>query len=306
MNALAKHVVAPLGFIAIGVAVSLAVALPQRAQANPDPSVSYVWRGMAPSGQYCYPWGTLPGHHPCWHDDEIAGEYTAIDYSFYWPDSCAGEDVWLDYTGDFQLFKMEAFPSDYACTGVRAKIYLGNYNESNYKGDIHYLHIDPNDFWMGQQVPYQSIYIDDVLEQEKSGCPWDAPHLHQSARVSAETPFYTSKLADATEDNEWVHAIMWEASTGDQDGDEFTNQDELYIGTDPFDNCPDSSSDDAWPRDINNDTNCNIADVFLFKGHMSCTVGEDCYDNRFDLNVNGSVDIGDVYLFKGYMGTSCD
>jgi hypothetical protein len=44
MNSLAKHAVAALGFIVTGAVVSLAVALPQRAEANPDPGVSYGGR----------------------------------------------------------------------------------------------------------------------------------------------------------------------------------------------------------------------------------------------------------------------
>jgi hypothetical protein len=155
MTALAREVAGAIAFIAVGAVVSLAVALPQRAGASPDPGVSYVWPRTTPSGQYCYPWydPDLPGFHPCWHD-ENSHQYTAIDYSYPGVD---GDSVWLDYTGDFQLFKT-AVQTDY-CTGVRAKIYLGSYNEQNYKGDLHYLHIDPNDFWMNQEVPYQSIYI---------------------------------------------------------------------------------------------------------------------------------------------------
>jgi hypothetical protein len=309
MTALAREVAGTIAFIAIGVAVSLAVALPQRAEANPDPGVSYVWRGMNPSGQYCYPWGTLPGHHPCWHDDEAAGEYTAIDYSFYWPDSCAGDPVYLEYTGDLQLFKGLEFPPEYPCTGIRAGIYQGSYNQQNYKGDIHYIHIDPNDYWFNREIPYQLIYIGDVSATQP-GCPWDAPHLHQSARVSAETPFYTNKLGDATEDDEWVHAIMWEPSTGDEDGDVWvdyvwTNETELYIGTDPFDGCPDSSSDAAWPPDIDNSAWVNTGDVLQYRGRIPKTVGDPAYLRRLDLNTDGNVNIGDVLMYKGRLLPRC-
>lgn len=297
MKGLAKQITAAVGFIAIGVTVSLAVALPHQADANPDPGVSYVWRGTNPSGQYCYPWSQFAGWHPCWHDDEQAGDYTAIDYSY---PGVGGDEVWLEYTGDFQLFKMEPLPAGYPCTGIRASIYLGSYNQSNYKGDIHYLHIDPNAYWVNREVPYQLIYIGDVSTTQP-GCPWDAPHLHQSADVSAGSPFYTNGLGDPTRDNEWVHAIMWQSATGDADGDHWNNRDELYIGTDPFDNCLDNRSDAAWPPDINNDREINIIDVVMFRGHIDCFVGEACYDNRLDLKPDGEVNIADVIVLRPYL-----
>ena len=295
---------AGLAFIAIGTVVSLAVALPHQADASPEPGVSYVWRGLspAPSGLFCYPWSQFAGWHPCWHDDEIAGEYTAIDYSYYWPDDCTDEDVWLDYTGDFQLFKMAEYTG--YCTGVRAKLYEGSYAEENFVADINYLHIDKNDFWIDQEVPYQLIWIGDILSTDKPGCS-TAPHLHQSADISSSTPFYTNKLADPTQDGEWEHAILWEPGSADEDGDGWTNANELYIGTDPFDDCPDGWWDDAWPFDINVDTWSDILDVLLYKGHLQTQVGDPNYDRRLDLNADGWVDILDILLYKGNIQVQC-
>ena len=306
MTTLAREVAGAVAFIAVGAIVSLAVALPQRVAANPDPGVSYIWRGTNPSGQYCYPWGTLPGHHPCWHDDEIAGEYTAVDYSY---PGVSGDQVWLEYTGDFQLFKIVGFPSGYPCTGVRAEIYVGSYDLANYRGDVHYLHIDPNDYWLNQEVPYpyKLIYIGDVSATQP-GCPWDAPHLHQSARVSAETPFYTNRLGDPTEDNEWVHAIMWTSGAADSDGDWWSNENELYMGTDPFDDCPDGSWDDAWPPDINNDTEVDILDVreyFAPPHTYPSEVGEPGYDHRLDLTADGKINILEIMTLQPLLGTEC-
>jgi len=302
MRALAKEIAAVGAFIAIGTVVSLAVALPCQADASPDPGLSYVWRGTGPSGQYCNPWydPDLPGHHPCWHD-ENSHQYTAIDYSYPGVD---GDSVWLDYTGDFQLFKM-AEQTDY-CTGVRAKIYQGSYAEQNYKGDLHYLHIDPNDLWLGQEVPYQLIYIGDVLAQELDPyCPWDGAHLHQSARITAETPFYTNKLADPTQDDTWEHAIFWGDGNADYDGDAFTNETEIYIGTDLYDKCPDNSSDDAWPLDINNDRYATMSDVNKFSGRLGATPGSPKWWQRLDLNTDGAITMADVSKYNGHIGEHC-
>ena len=307
MRALAREVAVGLAFMAIGTVVSLAVALPHQADASPDRGVSYVWRGLAPapSGLFCYPWGTVSGHHPCWHYENYQN-YTAIDYSFYYPDDCTDEDVWLDYTGDFQLFKIVE-QTDY-CTGVRAKIYLGSYAEQNYKGDLHYLHIDPNDLWLDQEVPYQWIYIGDVLEEELDPyCQWTDAHLHQSARITAETPFYTNKLGDPTQDSEWQHAIMWEAGSADSDGDDWTNANELYIGTDPFDDCPDGSWDDAWPLDIDMSRDVSVTgDVFQYSGRNGATFGSPQWWHRLDLDTSGDISVtGDVFMYVGKIGETC-
>lgn len=306
MKALAKEVTAGLAFIAIGTVVSLAIALPHQAHATPDPGLSYVWRGLspAPSGLFCYPWGTLPGSHPCWHDDESAGEYWAIDYSYYWPDDCNGEDVWLDYTGDFQLFKMAEYTG--YCTGVRAKLYYGSYAEQNYWGDINYLHIDKNELWIDKEVPYQLIYIGDILDTDKPGCSTDS-HLHQSADVSSGTPFYSNKLADPSQDDNWEHSIFWGSPSADYDGDAFTNQTELLIGTDLRDRCPDNLSDAAWPPDITNNAWCDVLDVLQYpaRGVLLTSCGDANYDRRFDLNTDCAVDVLDILTMVPYLMTSC-
>ena len=46
-------------------------------------------------------------------------------------------------------------------------------------------------------------------------------------------------------------------------------------------------------------------DVLLFKLHLDCSVGEDCYDNRYDLNVDGVVNIIDILLYKPILGQQC-
>jgi len=148
MTTIVREVAGGAAFIIVGAIVALAVALPQGVAANPDPGVSYVWRGTNPSGQYCYPWGDFAGWHPCWHDDEMAGDYTAIDYGY---PGVAGDAVSLHYTGASQLFKMGPLPAGYPCTGIRAAIYLGSYSQQNYRGDIHYLPSTPTSTgWIGR------------------------------------------------------------------------------------------------------------------------------------------------------------
>ena len=48
---------------------------------------------------------------------------------------------------------------------------------------------------------------------------------------------------------------MGDACDPHDDNDDFQDSREVYLGTDPLDNCPDNSSDDAWPLDIDKDSN---------------------------------------------------
>jgi hypothetical protein len=283
VKTLAKEVGAALAFAAIGVVVSLAVVPAQGAKASSDePRVSWVWRGMAPfDGQYCaswndYPQYQFPGWHECWHDDE-PGLYSAIDYNYgSQPDDDAGLAVYLHYEGDFQLLKMLELPDWYNCKGVRAAIYWDSYDGANYRGDIHYLHIDVNEYYIGKELYYQLTWIGNVAEDENPGCWWEGPHLHQSARVSSETPFCSNKFVDPSEGQNWQHKVFWLQAAGESDCDGFTDADELFIGTDELDDCTDKPGDDeAWPPDFDASGKVTSGDLQIFAKHylMSCTVG---------------------------------
>jgi hypothetical protein len=86
----------------------------------------------------------------------------------------------------------------------------------------------------------------------------------------------------------------------DTDADGWTNGDELLIGTDPLDACPDDANDDAWPPDTNKDASVNIMDVLLYKPVLGGP-----YDQRYDLDTSGTITIMDVLLYKPVIGASC-
>jgi putative hemolysin len=86
----------------------------------------------------------------------------------------------------------------------------------------------------------------------------------------------------------------------DSDADGFPDSFEAYVGADPDDACADDPSDDAWPPDINNDTEVDIFDVLLYKPKLTGR-----YDCRYDLNADTSVDIYDVLMYKQFLHTSC-
>jgi hypothetical protein len=91
----------------------------------------------------------------------------------------------------------------------------------------------------------------------------------------------------------------------DCDGDTFTDGVELYVGTDPLDNCPDDADDAAWPFDINNDTWSDILDVLLYKYKLNYCEPDPGYDRRYDLNADGCVNILDVLLYKDNIQVQC-
>jgi hypothetical protein len=98
-------------------------------------------------------------------------------------------------------------------------------------------------------------------------------------------------------------------SLGDSDGDtdNFLDVVELYLGTDPLDDCPDDPSDDAWPLDINMDTVITVAgDALNFRGRIGTTPGSPEWWQRLDLNADGAITVaGDALLYRGMIGESC-
>lgn len=306
MKALAKEVAPALGFVAIGVVVSLAVVLAQGVEASPDPGVSRVLRGMDPYyGQTCWPWydPDLPGYHPCWHDEDF-NRYTAADFDY---GDSAGREVRL-YLSGYEYFRILEYTG--TCKGVRAGIYWGHPVYGDYRGDVHYLHIDVLPDVIGRITTGPYLPLGHVAEYDNPGCPWDGAHLHQSARITAETPFYTNKLRDPTEGDNWVHAILWEAGGVDSDYDDFINQDELYIDTDPFDDCADTGTPndehpDPWPPDFDDNRVVDITDAGMFIDAFPSALGSPGYDARFDLQPNGLIDISDASIFLNHFPSSC-
>ncbi len=98
----------------------------------------------------------------------------------------------------------------------------------------------------------------------------------------------------------------------DNDGDEFDDDVECHVDTDPLDDCPertgtpgrcpgaDCDGHDAWPPDLDVNMNVNILDVLQYKPALAGP-----YDARFDLNADIVVNILDVLMYKPVLNTSC-
>lgn len=90
------------------------------------------------------------------------------------------------------------------------------------------------------------------------------------------------------------------AASEDTDRDGFTDLLEVAIGTYPFDGCPDSSTDAAWPPDFDNNKSVNNMDLFKLSFAMRLP-----YNKRYDLNNDGKLNSIDRNIYHQYKGKSC-
>jgi len=91
----------------------------------------------------------------------------------------------------------------------------------------------------------------------------------------------------------------------DSDRDGFTDHEELYMGTDWADNCPNSPTHSAWPLDTDNDKVIRMNDVMNFAGRLKAKVGGGNYSNRLDFDADGAIRIGDILRYAGHLKGTC-
>jgi hypothetical protein len=74
-----------------------------------------------------------------------------------------------------------------------------------------------------------------------------------------------------------------------------------------LDDCPDDSTDDAWPLDINVDATVTVVgDAFNFRDRIGATPGSPEWLQRLDLNADGFITgVGDVLGYRGMVGATC-
>jgi hypothetical protein len=97
------------------------------------------------------------------------------------------------------------------------------------------------------------------------------------------------------------------ACDDDDDDDAFDDSVESYLGTDPLDACPDGTSDDAWPLDINNDGLITAtSDSLNFRGRIGAVPGDPNWWQRLDLDASGNISAtGDALKYRGKVGQTC-
>jgi subtilisin family serine protease len=177
--------------------------------------------------------------------------------------------------------------------------------------------IDPDDrHWLIQgtsmSAPHVTGAVALLLEQDPSLTPTDVKALLQS---NALEDAFTGTTPNLT----WGAGKLRVPGCGapDLDKDGFDDDVELYVGTDPFDACPDVTGtpglcpgpscdgDDAWPLDNNIDIWCNVLDVLQYKGHLQICVPDANYIQRLDINADECVNVLDVLLYKGHLEVQC-
>lgn len=82
----------------------------------------------------------------------------------------------------------------------------------------------------------------------------------------------------------------------DSDNDGYSDVDEIFITTDPFNNC-------NWPPDFNGNFIVDIFDFSEFSMHFDTMDGDPGYGRRYDLLPSGIVDIFDFGRFAGDFDT---
>ncbi len=103
-------------------------------------------------------------------------------------------------------------------------------------------------------------------------------------------------------DQDGVNVIVAGAPPVDTDGDGFGDCVELYLGTDPTDDCTDEPDDlDAWPPDFDTNAWINILDVVHFRGKLPPAP----HDPRYDLKTDGVINILDVVKMRPVFNTRC-
>ncbi len=88
----------------------------------------------------------------------------------------------------------------------------------------------------------------------------------------------------------------------DRDGDFFINNTETFVTTNPDLKC----GFNAFPPDMNSDTNINIIDVGALRPVFNSVPGDGRYNKRQDMNADSRVNILDVGIFRPYFLKNCN
>lgn len=100
----------------------------------------------------------------------------------------------------------------------------------------------------------------------------------------------------------------------DTDGDGWSDGVEVYLGTDPLDNCantptPNDEANDPWPADLNDDGFSDGTDIATLAGSFGKAVPSPAPARHNLALVNapdGFVDGTDITVLAGYFGDRCN
>jgi len=95
--------------------------------------------------------------------------------------------------------------------------------------------------------------------------------------------------------------------SGHSDEDGFSDAIEVYLGTDPLAACPDNSTDDAWPLDVDMSKDISVTgDIWSYNERLGATPGQPNWWQRLDLDQSGDISVtGDIFMYRGKLGMTC-
>jgi hypothetical protein len=151
-----------------------------------------------------------------------------------------------------------------------------------------------------------SEYPEDIVLRPNSG-PDIIPDARYHGRMGVDqVDSDADTLADMCDpDVDSDGDTVFNPADADDDDDNYSDQTEAFLGTDPLDDCPNVGGHDAWPPDNNADGWCNVLDVLTFKPHIISQFMDPEYDRRFDMNADQNINIMDVLLLKPTINTQC-
>ena len=152
-----------------------------------------------------------------------------------------------------------------------------------------------NDWWGGRHLhEYHTNGADTFFLRDGGDCTYGDKY----PCVPAAGGYYNPQDLD-----DWARTFCID----DTDCDGWTEGEESYLGTDPLDDCPNSSSHDAWPLDINKDRYITVSgDMAKYSGRIGATPGSPNWWQRLDLNADGYITVsGDMAKYSGKIGQSC-
>ncbi len=91
----------------------------------------------------------------------------------------------------------------------------------------------------------------------------------------------------------------------DDDNDGSNDSKEAFLGTDPLDNCPDTTQQDAWPPDFNHDGKANLTDILMYIPVFNSVNGDGRYTKRMDINMDSRISLADILTFIPVFNITC-
>jgi hypothetical protein len=115
--------------------------------------------------------------------------------------------------------------------------------------------------------------------------------------------------AKNADQGDFNHDLIGDACQ-DSDGDNWTDQVELFVGTNQSSKCAadtirNNEPLDSVPTDVDDNRANNLQDVSVFSSHFGSTGPNPPYLKRLDFNMDNRIGLADISKYSSVFGTSC-